>query len=120
MIEISPPAVQVGANRPGLLTISLPRETLQRLSDKMPEGVTVLVCPPEALQPEFIRLPAAGERCPVTGLPRTTLIDLLDDAGSKVNVRYLRKKGATTGIKLIDRRSLVDYINSLPHPFQGE
>lgn len=109
---------QSGAKaKPGVLTLELPQRALQMMSDKFPDGVTVLVCPPEQLQPEFIRLPKAGEICPVTGLPRTTLIELLQEAGSKkIPVRYLRKPGATTGIALIPRDKLVAYINTLPKP----
>lgn len=109
--------LSVKTDKPGVFTLELPRETLQRLSDKMPEGVVVLVCPPEHLQPEFIRLPKTGELCSVTGLPRSTLLDLLEQAGSKkIPVRHLRKQGATTGIALIPRQALIDYIHSLPAP----
>lgn len=112
-----PSALAVKTDKPGVFTLELPRETLQRLSDKMPEGVVVLVCPPEHLQPEFIRLPPAGEKCPVTGLPRSTLLELLEQAGSRnIPVRHLRKPGATTGIALIPRQKLIDYINTLPAP----
>lgn len=100
-----------------VFTLELPRAALERCSEKFPEGVTVLVCAPQDLQPEFIRLPKAGEICPVTGLPRTTLIELLAEAGSKkIPVRYLRKSGATTGITLIPRMKLIDYINEQPAP----
>lgn len=103
-----------------VFTLELPRATLERCAAKFPEGVNVLVVPPSELQPEFIRLPKAGEKCPVTGLPRTTLIELLQDAGDKVKVRYLRKPGATTGIKLIPRQQLIDYINTLPTAAEDE
>ena len=103
--------------KPGVAVIELPSAALQRLSDKFPEGVNVLVVPPSALQPEFIRLPKQGELCPVTGLPRTTLLELLQEAGQKnIPVRYLRKPGATTGISLIPRQKLIDYINNQPAP----
>lgn len=103
-----------------VFTLELPRGMLDRCSAKFPEGVNVLLVPPQHLQPEFIRLPKAGERCPVTSLPRTTLIELLDEAGDRVKVRYLRKPGATTGIKLIPRQQLIDYIHSLPTPAEDE
>lgn len=105
------------AEKPGVTAIELPQRAMQLMSEKFPQGVNVLVCAPTALQPEFIRLPKAGEKCPVTGLPRTTLLELLQEAGPKrIPVRYLRKKGSTTGISLIPRRELVDYINELPAP----
>lgn len=103
--------------KPGVAVLEIPSTALQTMSSKFPEGVTVLVCPPSSLQPEFIRLPKQGEVCPVTGLPRTTLIELLQDAGpKKIAVRYLRKPGATTGIALIPRQQLIDYINQQPAP----
>jgi hypothetical protein len=106
---------------PGMTVLALPSAALRMLAGKFPEGVNVLVVPPSALQPEFIRPPKAGEICPVTGLPRTTFLELLEQAGTKkIPVRYLRKPGATTGIKLVPRQPLIDYINSLPSPDGGE
>lgn len=102
--------------KPGVAVLEIPSLALRQMTGKFPEGVTVLVCPPEHLQPEFIRLPKAGDLCPVTNLPRTTLIELLQRAGDAVPVRHLRQKGATTGIALIPRQKLVDYINSQPQP----
>lgn len=103
--------------RPGVAVLEIPQAALQRMSGKFPEGVNVLVVPASSMQPEFIRLPKAGEHCPVTGLPRTTLIELLQEAGpKKIPVRYLRKPGATTGIALIPRQPLIDYINQQPAP----
>jgi|GEM_PF-6832520 len=101
--------------RSGVAVIEVPTSALRVLEGKFP-GATVLVVPPEDMRPEFIRLPKEGQACPVTGLPRSTLVDLLKQAGSKVNVRTLRKKGASTGIVLIDRESLVEFVNSLPRP----
>lgn len=98
----------------GMLRFELPRPTVTLLSEKLPTGVMVLVVPPEQLQPEFIRLPEEGEKCPVTGLSRSRVVSLLEEAGGKINARVLRKRGATRGITLIDRRSLVEYINGLP------
>lgn len=103
--------------RPGVAVLEIPSAALQRMSGKFPEGVNVLVVPPAAIVPEFIRPPKPGEVCPVTGLSRSSLMDLLKEAGpKKIRVRYLRKPGATTGIAMIPRQDLVDYINSLPAP----
>jgi hypothetical protein len=103
--------------RPGVAVLELPSAALQRMSGKFPEGVNVLVVPPSAVLPEFIRPPKAGEICPVTGLARTTLLELLQEAGQqKIPVRHLRKPGAVSGISLIPRQALVDYINALPPP----
>lgn len=102
--------------RAGVLTLELPRASIERMAARFPEGVNVLIVPPSEVQPEFLRLPKAGEKCPVTGLPRTSLIELLQRAGTKVPVRHLRNKGAATGIALIPRQALIDYIHSLPAP----
>lgn len=106
------------ASNGGLITVEVPRPTVTMVSEKFPQGAVFLLCPPEALQPEFIRLPEGGEdqKCPVTGLSRSKLVDLLKDAGDRVNVRSLRKRGSTRGVTLIDRKSLIDYINSQPRP----
>lgn len=110
------PAAAPPPKNNSVFTLELPRAALERCSAKFPEGVNVLVVPPQEVQPEFIRLPKAGEKCPVTGLPRSTLIDLLEDAGEKIRVSYLRKRGAATGIRLIPRQQLINYIYSLPTP----
>lgn len=105
--------------KPGTHLIQLPRATVEQLASKFPEGVNVLVVPPQeaACFCEFIRLPKAGEKDPTTGLPRTTLIELLQEAGpQKIAVRHLRKRGAATGITLIPRQQLIDYINEQPPP----
>lgn len=62
--------------------------------------------------PEFIRLPRPGERCPYTGLSRTTLCELI--ANGSIESRLVRKPGRVRGIRLIVLRSLLDYLNSLP------
>lgn len=77
-------------------------------------GVQVLVCPPNVITPDFIRFPRSGERCPVSGMPRGTLRDCIAASGGKVTVRVVRRNGATRGVLLIDRQSLVDYLHSLP------
>lgn len=115
-----PATLHPSASKPGVFTIEIPRGAVERCASRFPEGVNVLLVPPQEMQPEFIRLPKAGEKCPVTGLPRTTLIDLLDEAGDKVRVSYLRRKGAASGIKLIPRQQLIDYIYSLPTPAENE
>lgn len=115
-----PAAAERSRKDNSVFTLELPRAALERCSAKFPEGVNVLVVPPENVQPEFIRLPKAGEKCPVTGLTRTTLGELLEAAGDAIKVRYLRKPGATTGIKLIPRQQLIDYIYSLPTPQEDE
>jgi hypothetical protein len=105
--------------KPGVHVIQLPRTAMEQLASKFPEGVNVLVVPPQdaACFCEFIRLPKAGEKDPTTGLPRTTLIELLQEAGpQRIAVKHLRKRNAATGITLIPRQQLIDYINEQPAP----
>jgi hypothetical protein len=63
------------------------------------------------LPPEFCRLPRPKTRCPITGLSRTSLIELVDEG--KVRAVRLRKKGAARGVTLINRQSLLDYLHGL-------
>lgn len=69
-------------------------------------------------QPEFIRLPHPGSRCPHTGLSRSSLNDLILPCkanGFKPPVRSVvqKKKYAVRGIRLIHFESLIDHLNSL-------
>ena len=63
------------------------------------------------LPPEFCRLPRPKTRCPLTGLSRTSLVELVD--AGKIRAVRLRKKGAARGITLLNRQSLLDYLHSL-------
>jgi hypothetical protein len=60
---------------------------------------------------EFLRLPPAGGRCPLTGLSRTSLIELADRG--LINIKRVRKPGATRGIVLVQKASLLAYLYSL-------
>lgn len=69
--------------------------------------------------PEFVRLPKPGELCPFTGMARSALNGLIlptEANNHKPPVRsfVLRKRGARTGIRLIDFRSLVGYVRQHP------
>jgi len=69
--------------------------------------------------PEFIRLPPPGSREPYTGLTRSflnLLILLCGYNGNKPPVRsfVLRKKGAKTGVRLVDAADLFRYIREHP------
>jgi hypothetical protein len=68
-------------------------------------------------RPEFIRLPRPGQRCPWTGLTRSALNELvLPTVANKfqppVRSFVLRKRGARTGIRIIDYLSLAGYIRA--------
>lgn len=118
------PLEMTRALKPGVAVIELPADALKSYAQKMPEGVNVLVVPPTEIQPVFIRLPACKKGpdgrlpvCPVTGLPRSSLVDLLKEAGPKVKTHKLRKRGSLgAGQVLIDRQSLVDYISTQEPP----
>jgi hypothetical protein len=70
----------------------------------------------EMTPPEFCRLPRPKTRCPITGLSRTSLVELIDTG--KVRAVRLRKKGAARGVTLINRKSLLDFLHGLET--QGE
>jgi hypothetical protein len=76
------------------------------------------VTPPDSF-PAFLRAPRAGSKCPVSGLNRTALDKLVrpqpeNNFRPPVRSRILKAKGATRGIRLIDTRSLLDHLQSLP------
>jgi len=64
------------------------------------------------LPPEFIRLPKPGALCATTSLPRSSLLDVLENSNGRVKVIRPRKPGNARGIVLIHRQSLLDYLMS--------
>jgi hypothetical protein len=63
----------------------------------------------------FLRLPKTGEREPLTGLSRSYLNALIlptraNNFSPPVRSYVLKKPGARTGVRLIDRQSLIDYV----------
>ena len=78
-----------------------------------------------AVEPEFIRLPRYGERDPVFGLSRgylNTLVLPSNANGFKPPVKscVLRKRGARTGVRLVDLNSLRNYIRRHEEPNSGQ
>jgi hypothetical protein len=76
---------------------------------------------PAAIEPEFIRLPAPGTLCPYTGMARSALNEVIlptprNDGRPPVKSFCLRKRGARTGIRLIEYRSLCAYIRAHAEP----
>lgn len=68
-----------------------------------------------AIPPLTIRLPKPGTLCPVTGLARSALNELIlpcpaNDFSPPVKSFSLRRKGARRGIRLVDFQSLESYI----------
>jgi len=69
--------------------------------------------------PEFLRLPKPGELCAHCGMTRTAINELIlptKSNGNKPAVKsfVLRRKGAKTGIRLVDYESLRAYIRAHP------
>ncbi len=60
--------------------------------------------------PEFLRLPRAGTRCPLTGLSRATLNALVLGDKPQVKSICLRQRGAARGIRLIVTSSLLEFL----------
>lgn len=61
---------------------------------------------------EWIRLPPPRGRCRLSGLSRTSLLQL--GASGKIILKRLRRPGATKGIVIIQKQSLLDFLASLP------
>lgn len=62
-------------------------------------------------RPEFLRLPRAGTKCPITGLSRTGMFLLLKSGVVKSVV--LRRPGASRGCRLVSYPSLVEFLRGL-------
>jgi len=74
-----------------------------------------------SVPPEFLRLPKTRERDPIFGMARSTLNELIvpcpeNDHRPPVRSVVLRKRGARTGIRLIDIDSLRAYLNQNVEP----
>jgi hypothetical protein len=68
-----------------------------------------------SVQPEFLRLPKPGERCPYTGMTRSGLNTLilpnpLNGGRPLVRSFTLRRKGSKFGTRLIDFADLCRYV----------
>jgi len=77
----------------------------------------------QGIRPEFIRLPKPGQRCPYTGLSRSSLNELIlpcsaNDFRPPVRSVVQKKRHATRGIRLVHFVSLTDYLNSLANDAQ--
>lgn len=69
-----------------------------------------------ARDPEFIRLPKTGTLDPFTGLSRSKLNELVlpcpaNDYKPPVKSVCLRQRGAVKGVRLIEFKSLMDYLH---------
>lgn len=61
----------------------------------------------------YVRLPKPKGKCPITGLSRTGLNDLIESSQGKIRFINLRKKYAQRGVKLINKQSLLEYLQSV-------
>jgi len=69
----------------------------------------------------WIRLPRPGTRCPVSGLSRSGLAELVrpcprNSYRAPVEARVLKRRGATRGVLLVNRAALLAYIACQPAP----
>jgi hypothetical protein len=69
--------------------------------------------------PVYIRLPKPGEKCPITGLSRAKLNELIlpnerNGFSPPVASKSLRQKGAQRGIRLVLLESLMAYLSGKP------
>jgi len=69
------------------------------------------------VEPEFLRLPKPGLLCPYTGLSRSAINELIlptprNDFKPPVRSFCLRQRGAKTGIRLVDYKSLAGHIRA--------
>ena len=72
-------------------------------------------------QPDWIRLPKTGQRCPYSNLSRSTLNNLILPCKANKNRPPVRssvvgQEGATRGVRLIHRASLMEYIAANEQP----
>jgi len=69
----------------------------------------------------WLRLPRPSTRCPVSGLSRTTLAELVRPCPRNgyrppVEARLLKRRDARRGVLLISRASLLGFLSELPPP----
>ena len=62
-----------------------------------------------AVLPQYIRMPAPGRSCSITGLRRGLLYELARDG--KIKTAVLKRKSAQRGVRLILVSSLLAYCN---------
>lgn len=69
--------------------------------------------------PVYIRLPKPGEKCPISGLSRAKMNELIlpnerNHFKPPVASKSLRKKGSTRGVRLVLLESLMAYLSGSP------
>lgn len=71
--------------------------------------------------PIWIRLPQPSQRCPLTGLSRSYLVELIkpcqrNNRMPPVESKQIVRNGAARGVILINFKSLINFINAQPSP----
>jgi len=69
---------------------------------------------------KYLRVPRSGDRCPITGLCRSSIWNLISGPTPRVSSKTLRRAGARRGIRLVETQSLLDYIRGAEEPSLGE
>ena len=72
----------------------------------------------------WIRLPEEGEKCKISGLSRTGLSELLEEADPVTGEKFVlsmrkQKPGATRAVRLINKKSLLDYLRRTAEEQRG-
>lgn len=72
----------------------------------------------------WIRLPNEGERCKISGLSRTGLSEILEEADPDTGEKYVlsvrkKKPGAIRAVRLINKASLLAYLDALAEKQRG-
>lgn len=91
-----------------------PMESLSRFSDQELSNSVQKNHQAQIVAPAYIRVPKPPAKCPLTGLCRSTLIKLISGPNPPVASKILRGHGRGRGIRLIDVKSLLAFIDSLP------
>ena len=89
---------------------SVPKET------SPPQQISAPTNQPQTGGPVYIRLPKPGEKCPITGLSRAKLNELIlpnerNHFNPPVASKSLRQKGALRGIRLVLLESLLAHLS---------
>lgn len=76
-------------------------------------------------QSVWLRLPRPGDRCPISGLSRSTLAELVrpcerNDYKPPVEARLLKRRGTARGVLLVSKQSLLEFISEQPTPTRAE
>ncbi len=113
--ESDPRCVRRNGDYPGVMNTEITESNLhhrQRTTSAIPSTSRPNACTAHpSHQPEFIRLPRAGSRCPWTSLSRASLNTLVLGRDAPVKSVVLRQRGANRGVRLISLESLLEHLH---------